>query len=323
MYMMKQVLTLILLMTIGSVFAQDNTLNFKPRWKVGEKKEARIVQKETEYKNGELISDTTMYGVVEITVTGENKENYMLKVVQENVAMRSVINFYDKLGEELPDYQKLKLKYQVNKKTGEGELTNWKEANEYINNSFEQINALIEKKVPEMAAFTNIIFAPIKNMFKDKESIEAYMSEEIGYLIAPFGKNFVAGDTLKINDSAPNPFNPMDTVSATTLFYISENDEAQQVCTINKVDLLDMSSFVDMMKQMMTGMAKSFGVADSSMESKMNELDDIKFDIQKSEVITFDYKNSWPQKVVGTGKVTSSNPKESRVKTVVRTITIM
>lgn len=290
-----------------------------PKWKVGEKKTATIMQHETEYKYGKLIEDTITYRNVEIKVISENENEYILSVINENIALRSAVNFYEKMGEELSKYKNLELKYKINKKTGKAELINWKESQKFMDESFAQITKLIEKKVPEMASFAKLAFVPIEGIFKSKKNIESYMNGEIGYLLFPYDKKFVIGDTLKISESTQNPFNPKDSISQTTLAYLNNINDAKKVCDINTTDILDLAEFKKMMKTMIEKMAKSFGAEESS-QAKTKEIDDIDFNITNLSVITFDYNKTWPLKVVKTGKVIATTPKGKTEKTVVSTI---
>src|SRR5690606_842461 len=110
-------------------------------------------QVEREFEDDKLISDTTIYNEAKIKVLKDNKDSYSLEILMENQALRSAIELYDNLGEELKDYKDLKLIYSVNKETAESELLNWKEAQKFMNESFDQIIIVFEDKMPEMAPY--------------------------------------------------------------------------------------------------------------------------------------------------------------------------
>jgi hypothetical protein len=310
------------LIVITSTFAQKKGYLFLPKWNVGEQKTASIVSQETEYKNGKLISDTTIYLPMEMIVLKDNPNDYSLKIIYENIALRSVIKLYDKIGEDLPKYKNMELIYKVDKKTGKSELENWKEVKNFMNQSFDQITTLLKKKAPEMAGFAKMAFDPIKNMYKDKKSMEGYMTNEIGYLLFPYGKKFIIGDTLKTIETCQNPFNPMDSIKQTTLSYLSNMSDSKNTCDINVSEILDLKEFSKMMKTMMESLAKSFGVADSSKAKAGKAIDDIKFDMTNLTTITFDTKSTWASKIVKNVIVTVSEPKGKTEKIVKSTITI-
>jgi len=320
--MRKLFLTVILLLFHAYSFSQAKEFRFTPKWKVGDKRTLVMAQKETEYKNGVLVEDTTIVLSTEITILKENSDNYILKVQYENIALRAAVSFYEKLGDELPKYKNLDLKFQVNKQTGKAELINWKEAQKFMDDSFNQIHALLKKKAPEMSGLSELAFMPIQEMFKSKENIEAYMSSEIGMIFFPYNKKFILGDTLSTSESCANPFNPKDTVTQTTLSYLSNIDESKKTCNINSTEIFDLSGFKEMMTDMMKKMAKAFGASDSTSTKAKKEIEEIEFDVSNKSVITFDYNSTWPLKEVKTGKVIVNNPKGKSEKTVIKTTTV-
>jgi len=320
--MAKYLLALTFLTCSYCLVLGQTEYKFSPKWKVGDKRTAVKEQRETEYIGGELVEDTTIYLDVTMIVLKENKDNFILQVIYENVALRAAINFYDKLGDELTDYQNLELKYRIDKQTGNADLDNWKEAQQFMNESLDQINSILEEKVPDMVGFAQLAFAPIEEMFKSKENIEAYMSGGIEYLLFPYDKTFVLGDTLSITEMCANPFNPMDSINLTTMTYLTNVDELKNTCNINSTQIFDLTGFKEMMKSMMGKMTESYGAADSTRNKAAKEIDSIELDITDLTVITFDYGTSWPIKVVQTRKVYANDPKGKREKTVLNTVTM-
>lgn len=315
---MKRIFTISLLIVSTLGFSQD--YNFKPQWNKGDVKKITITQVEREYEDGELISDTTIYNEARIEVIKTNTDNYTLEVLLENQALKATMEFYDKLGGELKDYQDLKLIYSVNKETAEAELQNWEDAQEFMNSSFEQISSVLENKAPDVAPYIGMVFMPLKEIFKSKENIEAYMEDNIGYILTPFNKDFKIGKTITTTETAENPFNPMQEISATTLLTLESVDKEAKTCTINQEVELDLTEFIEMIKSMMQKMSQSFGANDSITAEKSKVMDDFEMDIENLQVITFDYQTTWVTKVVGTGIVSGTDPKKG-IKTKKEVIT--
>lgn len=319
---MKRIFTISLLTISTLGFGQD--YNFKPQWTTGDIKQITITQVEREYEDDELISDTTIYNDARIKVLKENKDNYTLEILYENQALRAAQEFYDKLNEELKEYKDLKLIYSVNKATAESELLNWKDAQKFMNNSFDQISTVLDEKAPDVAPFIGMVFMPLKEIFKSKENIEAYMEDNIGYILTPFNKNFKVGETITSTETGENPFNPMQELSATTLLTLESVNKESQTCTIKQEVELDLSEFIEMMKGMMQKMSQSFGANDSITAEKSKEMDEFEMDIENLQVITFDYETTWVTKVVGTGIVSGTDPKKGiKTKKEVITTTII
>ena len=315
---MKKIFTISLLIVSTLGFSQD--YNFKPKWNKGDVKKVTITQVEKEYEDGKLISDTTIYNEARVEVLKVNKDDYTLEILLENQALRAAIEFYDKLGEELKDYKDLKLIYSVNKETAESELQNWEDAKKFMNNSFEQISSVLENKTPDVAPFIGMVFMPLKEIFKSKENIEAYMEDNIGYILTPFNKNFKVGETITTTETGENPFNPMQEISTTTLLTLESVNKEAKTCLINQEVELDLSEFIEMMKGMMQKMSQSFGANDSITAEKSKEMDEFEMDIENLQVITFNYETTWVTKVVGTGIVSGTDPKKG-VKTKKEVIT--
>jgi hypothetical protein len=303
-----------------NAFAQTKEYNFKPEWKVGDKRNVSILQHEIEYKKGKLIADDTTYIFAELAVLSEDDKNYTLKVLYENVALTAAINFYNKMGEELSGYKNLELKYTVDKQAGKAELINWKEAQQFMTTSFDKIDEVIAKKAPDAASYTKLMFAPLRQIFDSKENIESYMSDQVGYLFFPYGKKFVVADTFRVTSKCANPFNPMDSISQTTVSYLDNIDETKKICNINNSEIFDLSKFKEMMKTMMEKMMKSADGGDKNKAAK--EIDSIDFDVTNKTVITFNYNSTWPLKVVKTAKVVAGDPSGKTEKTVFVTATI-
>ncbi|MGG9972547.1 hypothetical protein ACQ33O_12205 [Ferruginibacter sp. SUN002] len=310
--MQKNIFTLLFLTVTCVATAQKTSYTFQPKWTVGDKKTISIVQHEKETKGDAVVEDTTTYLNAAISVLKEDNEAYYLKVVYENIAMKSAINFYERLGDELKEYANLELKYKVNKQTGKPDLQNWKEAQQFINKSFEQIDSLISNKVPDAASFLSYGFAPIKEIFESKENIEAYMTDEIGYLFFPYNKKFTTGDTLTLTERCANPFSPTDTIDQTTLVYLSKIDDAKKMYSIQSNDILDISGFKEMIKAMMGKMADAFGGSDSSKTKAANDIDSFDISYSNSTSINFDNSTSWPIEIIKTNRVFATDPKEGR-----------
>ncbi|MES2429351.1 MAG: hypothetical protein V4556_00360 [Bacteroidota bacterium] len=318
----KFIFPLFFVLIVSAASAQKTAYAFSPKWKIGDKRTISIVQKEKELKKEKWTEEEPNIVAAEITVTKEDNENYFLKVLYENVAMTSAIKFYDRLGEELADYKNLDLQYKVNKQTGKPELLNWQEAQQFVNKSFEQIDSLLQKKVPDDAEFAGYAFAPIKKIFESQENIESYMTDNIGYIFFPYNKQYIVGDTMRIVERCENPLSPGDTTTQTTISYLSKIDDANKRCTIYSSAILDLTEFKKMMITMMQTMTSAFGAEDSVKTKATKEINELDFDVTNSTTIDYDYGTSWPIEIVKLVRVTGSDPSGKRETTVSSTVTI-
>jgi len=309
---MKRIITIVLLSIATIGYAQD--YNFKPKWNKGDERQITITQVEKEYEDGMLMADTTIYNEASLRVVEENKDSYTLEILFDNQALRAAIKLYDNLGEELKDYKDLKLIYSVDKENANSELLNWKEAQKFMNESFNQITNVLEDKAPDVAPFIDMVFMPLKEVFKSKENVEAYVETNIGYILTPFNQDFKVGETITKTEYQENPFNPSQEISATTLLTLASVNNESKTCIINQEVEIDLSEFIEMMKGMMLKMAESFGANDSISAEKSKEMDEFEINIENLQTIIFDYETTWVTKVIATGVVTGTDP-EKGVKT--------
>jgi len=307
---MKQLFVLSLI--VISFFSYGQEYAFLPKWKTGDTKTVTMERRETEFRDGEIYSDTLIYNDARLKVLGEDKENYQLQIQYENVALKAAMELYEKMGQEMPNYKELSLVYNVNKKTGASELANWEEVQKFMNESFDLIAQGLSENVPEMAAFSTMIFTPIKEIFKSKENVESYMNSEIGYLLAPFGQTLEVGKTNSVTESTENPFNKSSEIESTTNITLLEVDKAAHNCIINQEIELDLTEFKEMIKNMVQKMAQSFGAEDSTAQLATDKLDDFEMDMTNQQHITFDFESTWVTKVETTVKVTASVPGEGK-----------
>jgi len=304
------------------VLAQTHA--FKPQWKPGMEKVLSISQIEREYENDELISDTTIYNDAIVRVIDESKSDYTLEVIYENQVLRAAMELYDRMDEELTDYKELKLLFSLNKETAETELLNWEETRKFMDQSIDQISSVLEAKAPEMSSLVGLVFSPIKEIFKSKENVEAYMLEHVGFILIPFQHEFRLNEAVRTTDSQENPFNPAEEISATTVVTLKSIDQASGAYVFNREVELDLSQFIEMMKELIKGMAESFGVDEDSAATKADEMSDFEMDVTNIQVIHFNAKSTWVEKAVSTGLVTATNPKDgTRTKKEVTVTTIL
>jgi hypothetical protein len=300
-----------------SAFSQKKEYSFRPVWKAGEKKTITISQHETEVKQGELVSDTTTYTQREVVVLKDNPDHYIVAVKFENIVMASVARFYERIGEDLPQYRNVELHYSVNKSSGKAELINHNEVKKYLDDNFKQVFKVIKKNNPDLEGIVKMVLNPVINVLKEKKNLESYFANEVDYLFSSFEKKYTKGDTITVTERCANPFNKSDSLNAVTTTCLSEINESAKIATINNVQVMDMTEFKKLLVEMMGKMAKSFGAEDSTVTRKSKELDDFQMEVTMNEVILLDYTTGWPVKVVRTGRVYADEPKKGKSEKIV------
>lgn len=316
--MLRSILSIAALLITLSLAAQQKHY-FKPHWKVGETKTFQVEKTESDFEGEKLKSEISSEINGSVEVLKENETHYTLEVIYDNTAFLSVLKIYETLGEEFDQYKKLKLTFLVDKTTGEADLINWKEAKDFVLNSMDEMFNLVEEKTEGEGVILGLVFMPIRVNLATEESVKALMLNEVGFLFAPFGKNFVQGDTIIVADSSANPFNPSKTVGCETKYSLSPSSK-KEIYVVNEELVLDLSSFkqmvVDMMKSMYSSMAEKTGKEATIPKEKLEELNSIEFNMDNLKEIYYNDKTSWVEKVVVTGEVKANNLKEKSLKKV-------
>lgn len=309
---------------VVSIFCVGQDYRYSPKWKTGETKTISYTTNEKEYKNGELTSDTTYYNEGTVKVLKETKEAYTLQFVFKNQALITAIDLYENIGDELKDYRDLKLRYTLDKTTGERELVNWEEAQQFMNNSVDLMTEVLSEKAPEEASLAGLLFLPIKMAFASQESMEGYFEPQVDFLFYPFFQDLTLNESVIRTEKCDNPFQPGKEITSNTAFSLLSMDKPNKRCEIDVEILLDLNDFIEMTKSMMTKMAESFGASDSIVEAKMKEIENFSMEMVIHKVLSFDYQSTWVTKSVGTATVSSTNPAsgEKMKKIVVSTVLI-
>ena len=294
------------LFLVGAICSFSQTYRFNPTWKKGEVKLVRSVEVEKEFENDLLIDEITTSNEMRITVLSDKGENYTIEVLFENQALKAALNLYEGLAEELPELRDLKLIFTVHKANAALELVNWKEAQAFMNQSFDDIAAVIQRKMPDEAPFIDLVFMPIRELFRDKESIEAYMSTTIAFILTPFNTDFTLGIANEQLDTAPNPFNPEQQVTTTTR--ITLESISPTACMFQQEVELDISQFVEMMRTMIKKMTESLNDGQGLSPEKLAEFEEFNMEITNQQTIAFDRTSSWVTQVDGMVTVTGNDP---------------
>lgn len=246
--------------------------------------------------------------------------------------MRKLEDFHNKLG-SAPNYKDLVLRYKVDKKTGETELENWQEAQQFVQGEFDLISKSVGEEDTEAGAAVEAIFSPLTSLLDDEASVKSYFNDELGFLTSVYGHDLMQRDTLRIVEKGENPLQPGDSLTTTTLMTISSHDLAKQRMVVRTEVLFDMSKFVDMMKGMMVKMIEAFAQADAKSKGKEKEvaeakkkmqeaMDGMEMSVKNQTLTTINTLTSWPVKVVTTARITAKEPRKTSLRTVTRTVDV-
>lgn len=303
---MKALLSIILCFSASLVFGQ--MLKFSPKWTAGTTKTILLKTTQKDFEFGDLKNDTSYTNKAIFKVLEEQETAYIAEVVFENQLLIAAKEFYEKIGEELTDYQNITLRISVDKNSGDYRVLNPEQCRDFYLNSLNQITKVLEEKAPEMAAMSNYIFTTFSSMFDNEENIQAYAKEYIGFIFIPFQMEYSLTDTLANTETTESPFDPSKTVSSTIYSSISKSNKVDHYIIEQKVEL-DLSEMKTMMVQMMQGMAASMGISDSSVVATASQIDSMELNMENVQSIDYNSKTTWVEHVTHTSTVYSMGNK--------------
>lgn len=312
---MKQ-LFLFLFCTTLSLTIQAQSYSFHPKWKVGETKTVSTTFTKKKFLKDSLTSQETENEAYHLKVLGETDTHYTIVLKYENVVLEALKPMYDKLDKELEAYKELSFEYKIDKKTAEYELVNWQESNSFIEHSFNKVMEVFSKKTDEDTTFIKNMLKPYLELFKDKKSMADYLSSDILDLLIPYNNELVLHKTKVVSDSAANPFNPKQIISATTKTTLRSVDKQKSVCSIDVEFIPDLTAYKKMIQTMMLKFAEMAKVSDESKDKKIKEIEEIDINISQKQIYTFNYATSWLQKIEKTNIVFGTDPKKGKSKTI-------
>lgn len=316
--MNKKTLVLIsLILSSFHAFAQG--IDIKPKWKAGEKKTVRIETHITGKGRKEI--DTTTIEMMNWTVKKETPASYVTTLSFENPTIETAAAFYAPIAKELPQYKTLNVDVEINKTSGKISVANGIAVTNFINQSVTKIIAILDKKALDDVFMAGIKMDAVKESFASTANVEEYMNDNYDFLFFAYGKHLTTGDTLRVTESADNPFQKGATLDQTTRIWIDHVSADKSSFEVHRSEVADMTAFKEMMRAMVEKMGKSFGAADSTHAKKLKEVDDINMEMSKNIVAAFNGSN-WPEKIVETTLLTMNDGKRSNENKAVKTVTI-
>ena len=188
---MKLIFTLAILLFSITISAQKR-IKILPKWKINEKKTVYVNRVDSELKKGKLVSETSDFEYT-FEIYKETKTHYFIRFNMGNVANKSLVEFTEKMESSVSPFQSLKLKYKVEKSTGEYSLINLKEVKDHALGSIVKMEDVIKEKSKEEGmeslAMLSFLLEPLKSVYETEESINGYFLKEFEFIFEPFEVN--------------------------------------------------------------------------------------------------------------------------------------
>ncbi len=312
---------LILLLSYFTSISQE--VSFSPNWSVGEKKMVQV-KKETRMVEGDSVTqdDVSTYDFL-AEIKDATDKNFIIEFTLDNGEL--IESFKENILTKEMNIQPTIIRFSVDKESGKEELMNWEEIRDKIVGDIDTIvknQDNWEEYSKEMMELT-IAAAAVKVALLSESATKSVVMESVGFMFIPFGKKFVLGKGVEVNESTANPFSPKaDTLVSVTTYTLESMDKASGMAKIKSSSDIDTEMFKKAMMEMMIGMVKAFGGTEEEIEEVMEELKDMEFNMNRSAEMTFNSKTSWPVEMVETTTTSSKIDDESFSGKSIRSIQI-
>lgn len=198
------------------------------------------------------------------------------------------------MEKDFEKYKHISLKCKIDKNTGKAELLNGEEVASFYSAGIELMGNAVKKADPDGADMLDMILFPIKQLFRNKTSVEAIAMRFTVDFLFPFGKEYKHNDTLKRKEPVPCPVSETENIEATNCSYISNRKLAKNTCELSIETSYDHADLRQMMKASIKKTLTAMGIEEAAMSHKFVEVDYMTIDIQEKQIMSLDYHNGWP-----------------------------
>lgn len=307
--MFKTMATMLLLCLLITGIANGQTYQFKPEWKVGEKKTIIKHQVYKKYEQGELVQeDEQTFESPQLIEVLKNAPDFIDVVLNTDMdEYKVVLELVEKINTEIEFPEKLQITYRLNKNTAEIEVLNIDELFSVYNLGAEKLR----KKLDELKNEDEKIYMLMKlisgsvcdtyfNLFSSESEFEKLLIRKIEPIIVPYKTAYQPGDTVISEEFTYNPLNPSTKIvsKVTATFNISGDNPSyfEFFFTIE----IDQEQFENYFIEMMKSLSTSF-VADEEEEKEVIEqISEVNISYQISQNVLFDSHSNWVKSITTT-----------------------
>ncbi len=310
-----------LLIGITLLFLSNNCLaqkayNFSLNWKLGDKKIVASTFETIKYNKDTVTSRSLDSSQFELRVLAENETDYTIELRYPNIAFDDFRIDKGDFDAKFKKQNDIRLEYQVNKKTGQAELTKWIQAQQNIKSGLEKISDAINKTEDDTSTAAALLKMYV-GMFDTKKKIESYVDMDLFDLLLPFTQEFKLNERISSIDSGASPFNKQQQISIENNMTLNNINEPTSTAQIDVELIFDMSSFKQMLVDMMQKFAKMMDADGKSSEKAKKEIEEVDIHTKQNIAYNFNYKSGWMQTVRKKHLVYGYEPRKGNYKTVI------
>jgi len=280
-------------------YGQNEKVNLRLKWKVGDIKSVTITENIKKYQDAKLECDSSVVHCNKIMVSDENDSVYLIHYQIQNYLINPGTTFLKNLESELSTHDKyVELKYQINKATLKTELLNPIESDSAIHTTLNRIIQLLEKQVPAIAQTAK---SQLNKCYSDNKDLEIQTLLLFPDLLHPYNKSLVVGDTLITVDSLYNPIKIPKCSGAILKTYvpiIEKPDNTVQIKVERIYDFEHMKSLLsEELKKTETKPQKEKDLGDFLLENMASMLSLVHFEYTDSTIISHHLDSAWASRI--------------------------
>lgn len=235
--LMPKALLIGLLLLIGPAgFSQKNDLLLLPDWRKGEWRTYGVTREETWSKDGAAFQESTTTLDMKWEVSALNIVAYDLDVSMNNMLMVHADGLDKDARKDLEEFETLRFRVSVNKKTGETTIASWEDASDMIEDTYKKLVKLYKKVDKERSAALAVELEPFVKAMLKEDQFKNYFSSIIDLLTFPMCRSYYLGDSLRSTVRQTVHLSPdsLIDVEAGRVAFIIEKDKATAQAAIGE-----------------------------------------------------------------------------------------
>ncbi len=272
--------------TLGFAEKKPEKITYLPQLKTGESYNYSITTLLKRMEGDKIESLDTIKGKANLELQKESNIDYTFKWVGVNNFLSSIDEETAKRDSIFKKYEEIEIVFSVSKDGKNLELQNWEALKEKTQSLVKEIeNYISQNEEPSKDYLTFIEI--VKSQFGNKEVFELHALREVNQLCSVMGKEISRADTLKYQETIPNPFDGTPVQVGSKLF-LDKKAGSKQDYIVKRQMVVD----PQVAKFMMIGMLKAMGATPKDIEEMVEKCQVL---VSESDEVTYENINSLPQ----------------------------
>jgi len=247
-------------------------------WPIGTHLVITATEWSEELKNDKFIIEDSSSYTLNLSVKHVTPNTIELDYTIDDPMKAATYEWMENLPSEnqLPD--QLTINCQIDKKTAEIHIPNWKELSDKVTAKYNKTLAALNSRDGEMAGYFNLLFDQYIKALETEEGIVSLYANDLRLLLIPYGKNYEPDRVTVVESEEPNPFNPKEKIKTTEKLKLLPTVTTDQL-KIEYEIIFDMKQAMQLMREMVIQMNAALSSSKKASEEKLKELDAIKMEM--------------------------------------------